>query len=449
MMDGLFGGDDDESETVEGDDGDGDPLLDEDGLGDEEMILDDVDGEAGDAGTGELENRMDELENEVGSLSSTVNTVKSENEQIRESVDDVEENVRKLLEVYEMVTRGVNPFVNEDELGDGFGAEGDDSVGLFGDDDGEELAEEIDDADADDFVDGDDGAFEELGEDEDLDGEDEAAEGTSFEELKDEYESGADWGEEDPTDDDPDGGPPSDDDPVVTEDDAGGASDGTGESSAADEDDGRGPHLTALPAGYAADVLVMEWLEFLVDRAGVDGAARSIAYYESVGWLSRDAAADLGAFLQGFGESVDPPAAVEPRSPLGVGSHRTSLRYVSRLAGSSVDMDVLDRLEEGLARRPGRRDDRAPPVAGAALDAGSGEAPPEPGLHSVGGRTPDEPSREPTLPNPPVAGGDPRPPGEGSPSGGGDPVAVDAPAEDTHGGDAGGADGEHDDHGGD
>ena len=461
---GLFGGDDDEEEDVVDEEG-GDPLLD-DGGGDDlldggddlegdDMAFGDMDDEeTGGAATSELENRMDELENEVGSLSSTVNTVKSENEQISESVDDIEENIRKLLEVYEMVTRGVNPFVNENELGDAFdggaGGAGGGGMSLFGDDDEEpeeDLDESVAGADAEEFFDEDlgegdadggdefggmddlDDGGDEFGGMDDLDdggdgfdgmddlddGGDEFGgmddlddggdgdgddEGKSFEELKAEYESGeADWNAEndvataDETPEAPDDGPADtgigassepemdvgaepdlDQGPDLEPDtasDGTAASDGTTDTNAAQaagvgrpDGESRRPHLAVLPDGYASDVVVMEWLEFLVDRGGVDGAARTIAYYESIGWLGDAAAEDLQTFLSGFGEPADrpDPETVEPHSPLSVQCHRTSLQYVSRLSRSSMGVGVMDRLEErqGGATAPTRSEPPRP-----------------------------------------------------------------------------------------
>jgi len=442
---GLFGGGDEEDTADEEPEEATDPLLDDGGDdlldGDDDMTFGDMeedDGGAGGAGNAELENRMDELENEVGSLSSTVNTVKSENEQISESVDDIEENIRKLLEVYEMVTRGVNPFVNEDDLGDAFdGGGGGGAAGggasLFGGDDGdgdeEALDEDVAGADAEDFFDedlGEDefddgmGDFDEGGDEfgggmddfdddadaldggmdefddsgDDLgDGGDTDDEGKSFEELKAEYDAGdADWqGEEadagealdapdsgpagmdgDGTDgalDDALGGDAPDADETfgtdgLDEDAADDAGATTTDAAASGPSDGRRPHLDSLPDGYASDVVVMEWLEFLVDQGGVDGAARTIAYYESIGWLGEAAAEDLQTYLGGFGEAtaegLPDPETVEARSPLSVQCHRTSLRYVSRLSSASMGMDVMDRLDEGDAARAPAPDARSP-----------------------------------------------------------------------------------------
>ncbi len=400
MIDNLLGGDDDgdsgessaDSELDGGlfdgpENGETDDLMGEDDLmGGDDMGFDDMD-DGGNTTSAEMENRIDEIENEVSSLSSTVGTVKSENELISESVDDVEENIRKLLEVYEMVTRGVNPFVDESEMGNAFasggdGGDTDNSMGLFGDDE-EETSEKSDvddsivDADADDFFDGDleddddlDDGFDDF--DDDIDEEDDEFEdfeagddafdteedfeesasdensgGKSFEELKAEYDSGeADW----------DNGESSADNVIdhgrdeegieTTIDPEGDVDDGTDGNGTDTEisrrreqnpatSDGK-PYLEALPSGYIADIVVMDWLEFLVEEAGVDGAARTIAYYEAIEWIDEPAANSLQTFLNGFGGDVgDDP---EPRSSLTISHHNASLRFISRIVNPDLEL---------------------------------------------------------------------------------------------------------------
>lgn len=403
LFDGAEGGDDDLM-------GGGDDLM---GGGDDEMAFDDMD-DGGSATSAEMDNRIDELENEVASLSSTVNTVKSENEQISESVGDVEENIRKLLEVYEMVTRGVNPFVDESEMGNVFGSDGDaggggSSMELFGDDEGgdsedSEVDDSIADADADEFFDddlddegedeGDDGfgdfdddiddggnGFDEEVDDDfddfedEFDGDDEFVDsdadtdpddegGKSFEELKAEYDSGdADWDEDESSDDDRaadegnDGGLETSEsgesavdlDRDVDESEIGdtagiGGEAGDGEVDTETTERGKAkapvaggkPYLESLPSGYVADIVIMDWLEFLVEEAGVDGAARTIAYYEAIEWIDERTAEALQTFLNGFGGEIETDP--EPRSSLTVSHHNASLRFISRIVNPDLEM---------------------------------------------------------------------------------------------------------------
>ena len=477
MIDNLIGGDDDSDDsTADGDmdgglfdgaeGGDDDDLMgDDDDLmgggddlmgGDEDMAFDDMDN-GGSATSAEMDNRIDELENEVASLSSTVNTVKSENEQISESVEEVEENIRKLLEVYEMVTRGVNPFVDENEMGDAFGGgaggagDGDGSMGLFGGDEqaGEnDIDESVADADADDFFDEDldDGSDEdddfadfdddfEEGNDgdgfddfEEGDGVDDADDGDgeggkSFEELKAEYESGdADW-------DDGDGGGTAEDDEAIDgeissgigeeesdptdelEGDVGtdGIQDDTGTETAIDAGDGTTsdagggapvsggkPYLETLPSGYVSDIVVMDWLEFLVEEAGVDGAARTIAYYKAIGWLDEPAADTLQTFLNGFGGTVEDDP--EPRSELTVSHHNTSLRFINRIVNPDMEMVSFGDGRSQPGHAMGERGNAS--VNGRARTDPSGDGsvsrPPREhrGVESDGGRELSAPARE-------------------------------------------------------
>ncbi|MFB6139572.1 MAG: FlaD/FlaE family flagellar protein [Halosimplex sp.] len=480
--------------------------LDDDGgdefgeFGDDEF--DDMGGGGGGADTDELEHRLDELETEVGSLSSTVNTVRNENEQIAETVDDVEENVRKLLDIYEMVTRGVNPFADDMEPGGMGGAgAGGDTFGLFADDDDggeeEDLDDEIANADAEGFFDEDlveddaspegtvddvmggggddfdgfeddcgtfdDGALDggdDLGGVDDFDdgledfddGADDLDEvsddmsessadgegGKSFAELKDEYESGdAEWadeleadgdeGEADEsieddlgdaddlledddsledddgetggnmaddelfdqvieddgtdesadadleTDPDPDPGPDPDPDPepeVATsepapepepesapesrsepEPDPEPASDraataGTASDAEAVADSEGKPYLATLPEGLASELVVVEWLEYLVDRVGVRETARAIDYYETIDWVAEPVADDLQAYLRGFDGSGG-------EEGLTIDHHTQSLRYISQLDGDAAETVALSKL---AGRRGGGSD---------------------------------------------------------------------------------------------
>jgi len=400
---GLFGDDEDvdddaddggdfagegttDDDALDGDLGGNDDLDDLDGWDDD----DDLGGNGGDAAS-ELEPRLDELENEVASISSSMGTVRSENEAINETVDEIEDNIRKLLDIYEMVTRGVNPFVDDVQGGGGGGMEG--SFGLFDDaaspDDGtDELDPDVANADPDDFFDDDfddepaddfddelDDEIEEDGADDaqaqaDAQPDDEAASpeaddggdagGKTFDDLKSEYQAGdAEWEEdgstgaeasleastaaEESADDagvpEPDTSEPSESvepEPELDEDDD--AAD-TSQESGSDRD-GK-PYLHAIPGGYASELLVIEWLTYLRDESGTAEALRAIRYYESIGWIGGSAAETLQQYLTGLGtgEQTD---TVEGETRLSIDHHTNSLRYIGRLGGADIDVERLD-----------------------------------------------------------------------------------------------------------
>jgi flagellar protein FlaE/flagellar protein FlaC len=312
-----------------------------------------------------LENRVDGLENDVAEISSTINTVRSENEEISETVDEIEENVRKLLEIYEMVTRGVNPFVDDVQDsaamdGSAFGGD----FGLFEDDGGddqdeEDLDEDVMDADAesffddeelDDLEDGDDsgGDPDEATPEDDPETEFEDANGdsgsgaSSFQELKAEYESGeADWADDEGND----GGTDAADETVTTADEEfefdEPVADPATTGGSATRSDGK-PYLETVPGGYVVDLVIMEWLEFLVEEFGPEEAVRTIEYYERIEWVSESASERLLAFLEGIAD-VEPEEG-EELGPveLDIDDHIQSLTFISQLTGDSMDRKVVD-----------------------------------------------------------------------------------------------------------
>jgi len=441
----------DDDEEGSGDSGGGDEFggddeeFDDD-FDDEFGSFDDMDGGGGggagaqDASVNELEHRIEELETEVSNVASKANTVRSENEQISESVEDVEENVRKLLEIYEMVTRGVNPFV-DDVNADAMGGGGGESFGLFDDDEGggddaadDDLDADITDADADDFfeddafeegeemdegmddemedLDDDVGGFDEEFDDEGDDemdefgefkeeddgmdefGEDDGDEevggdGTSFAELKEEYESGdADWAEEgeeppadveadadetatvetedselgfddsdleaddepadepaDATDDEPEDGFEFEDEPEESGvDEAAGAAPaapGLGFASNGDE-----PHLSEPPTGYLADVVALEWLDYLLSEFGPKNTVRTLNYYERIGWIGEPVREHLFDYLEGLTDSDYLYREEFGTTDLTMDDHLQSLDYIDELASENIERAIVDRFDD-------------------------------------------------------------------------------------------------------
>jgi flagellar protein FlaE/flagellar protein FlaC len=370
-----------------------------DGGGDDEFAM----GGGGTGPTQELENRIDELENEVAEISSTVGTVRSENEQISSKVDETEENVRKLLEIYEMVTRGVNPFVDDvQQGGDAFGEDGG-GFGLFEGDEEEEEEEDLDedvaDAEAesffdDDFEEGDDfeeEAGDDLGFDAPEEGMDDAdpvmddgadaedadagqAGGSTFAELKEEYESGdADWaqgkadgaeasepdaepmveaegGTDEPVDGEFEFEGPADAEPT---DDAAVESADAEPATTANSGQGDKPYLAELPNGYVSDLVVMEWLEFLVTEFGPEDAVRTVEYYGDIGWISESVEEDLLAFVSGFADVDSVETEETGPATLEIGDHIRSLTFLSRLTGDAVQRKIVEHCAQIRGGRDG------------------------------------------------------------------------------------------------
>ncbi|THE62939.1 flagella protein [Salinadaptatus halalkaliphilus] len=349
----------------------------------------------------ELNYRLDEIEKEIDGLQGKVETVRGENEQISDSIESVERNVDKLVDMYEIVTHGVNPFAADQEIGDAFEtATGQD--GLIGADDEDEIDPDIAGAEAEDFL-GDDLPIEDESEDDFEDVTDEPADDDPFADdpLEDEPmddETLADDSDEpdddieqflpgeddesfsadgdddledeavaDDLDDDPLEG---DADPLEGDADDLEADDGADDPFADDEDEalaseesleaddaeemptiedeangemGSPPYLASHPSRPDAEITTLDWLAYLVETAGVDGAAQTIAYYESIDWIAPGIETYLHTLLAGFGEeSTVPEDDPEPRSGLSTDEHKRSLAYISAIATPEKRVSPFD-----------------------------------------------------------------------------------------------------------
>jgi flagellar protein FlaE len=91
-------------------------------------------------------------------------------------------------------------------------------------------------------------------------------------------------------------------------------------------DDLQKPYLTALPESYAAEYVVFEWLEFLLDSFGYKGANEALQYYESVGWLTEEVESTLNDYLLG----LENPAGADA-TEADIDDHKLSLVYIARL----------------------------------------------------------------------------------------------------------------------
>ena len=294
----------------------GAPPAEPDGLADvPDRPSDGVRGPEGPAAT-ELSNRIDELEDDIESTTTSLGEIQNTQRETMESVEEVNETVRRLAGIYDQVAASQNPFV------DG------------GADQPAADAPVVDEsARADERHDATDTSG---------DGPEAANDSVSLDDLDDSdtgptSDDSVSFGDSDPTsetaDDAASGGHANgsvsfdDLDPASeTADDAASGGHANGESGGASTDE---CVLESVPEGYAAELLVMEWLSRLIQRSGPAGAFRAVEQYHDVGMISsaaRDRAIDLlgGPSLDVF---VDPSESDEPS----VEEHRVSSAYLRAL----------------------------------------------------------------------------------------------------------------------
>lgn len=91
------------------------------------------------------------------------------------------------------------------------------------------------------------------------------------------------------------------------------------------------PYLTTVPTSYVGVVTTFEWLDYLLRRAGRDGARDALDHYENLSWLSTAAADELATHLAGL------DVATPGTDQLTVDDHLLSFAYVAKLAAFTND----------------------------------------------------------------------------------------------------------------
>ena len=259
--------------------------------GDEERALRDLDVRVGD-----LESSLEQTE-------SSLKAIRSQQSELSEDIEEVNDTVRQLLGVYDQLTAESNPF-EDGHSESGFGV----------------VETPADDTDASDAAEAPDDARTDTDDEEVV----------TFDDLTD------DNGESDSN------VAPVDSEEFLWDEDTSAAADHADETRRPEEQESvpaeaAGAELTEIEGGYAADLLVFEWLSELVCASGPASALKALDYYESVGWISPSVRRELEAVLSG--PHLD--AHVDPSDPseLSAGDHADSHGYVRRL-GALAAMEI-------------------------------------------------------------------------------------------------------------
>lgn len=307
---------------------------------------------------------IDQLATDVEENQSTIRTLRNERQELRDRMDSIEDHNAKMLGIYDRLTNEINPFAADwderydqkvseqdgpeygvieppdDEIdltpGEGDGGATDGGVGS------DTTADVTPEPDEDDAV-----SFDDLkhkhGEEADPESADEnvtdgsAAEPTertdpeqpSGEGSTDNTTTGSATSPRSPGNGNGDGveGPADPvEEPPIDPSTAGAAVEGApGTPEASD-----GPYLSTLAPTVATEVLIMEWLTFLIDIAGPAGAMKALDFYERIGWISADMKRQLEDVLSGARERGDQPS--RPPSDLTADEHNRSFAHIVRLA---------------------------------------------------------------------------------------------------------------------
>ncbi|UCH72230.1 MAG: hypothetical protein JSW62_01405 [Thermoplasmatales archaeon] len=109
--------------------------------------------------------------------------------------------------------------------------------------------------------------------------------------------------------------------------------------------------LQRLPGNSEGVVVLMKWLQYLVDKVGKTNLSDVLEYYADIGWLSDNIITNLLEYSEGITQDKKELEGTKKKlSDLQAKDHIQSLLFIQRLRGEQQDNHFLDRIERELSK---------------------------------------------------------------------------------------------------
>ena len=105
--------------------------------------------------------------------------------------------------------------------------------------------------------------------------------------------------------------------------------------------------LKEMPNDPERVVVLMKWLQFLVDKVGKDNLSDVLEYYVDIGWISEKIVMNLIEYSEGITEEKEHREFAE-KNELQAKDHIQSLLFIQRLKGEQPDGYFLHRIERKI-----------------------------------------------------------------------------------------------------
>ena len=109
--------------------------------------------------------------------------------------------------------------------------------------------------------------------------------------------------------------------------------------------------LKDVPNDPESIIVLMKWLQYLLDKCGRDNLSNILDYYVDIGWISEDAKISLIDYSQGItdeGKKGEIPR--KSITDLPSKDHIQSLIFIQKLKGKQFDKHFIDRIDGELTR---------------------------------------------------------------------------------------------------
>lgn len=108
--------------------------------------------------------------------------------------------------------------------------------------------------------------------------------------------------------------------------------------------------LTEVPNNPESIIVLMKWLQYLIDKCGRDNLTNILDYYVDIGWISEDAKISLIDYSHGITEDVKKADINKKISNLPSKDHIQSLVFIQKLKGNKFDKHFIEKIDSELSR---------------------------------------------------------------------------------------------------
>ncbi|MGD9778297.1 FlaD/FlaE family flagellar protein [Methanomethylovorans sp.] len=103
--------------------------------------------------------------------------------------------------------------------------------------------------------------------------------------------------------------------------------------------------LDAIRKDPTSVVVLLNWIEFLMERVGRNNLMDALDYYVDIGWISDNVRSDIMAYARGIDYYVEKPTwRLLPED------HTKSLLFIERLCGRKIDKNMLSSVDREMSK---------------------------------------------------------------------------------------------------
>ena len=106
--------------------------------------------------------------------------------------------------------------------------------------------------------------------------------------------------------------------------------------------------LEQIPNDPESIVVIMKWLQYLVDKTGKNNLPDTLGYYVDIGWISDNVRLDLIGYSKGLTEELTLTATRSSHLP--TRDHLQSLLFIQKLKGIQLDDRFIGKIERDMEK---------------------------------------------------------------------------------------------------